>query len=110
MPDGKTAVGQQLDEIKRNHPITTAKGQLLLGEIYYESQLVPKDLIEAAAWFRGAANQNSDDAVKKLEQVELEMSAAQKEAEKSRFDSLESRVEQAKAQNRNESCTDCLWW
>jgi TPR repeat protein len=110
LPDDKNVVSQQLDEIKRNHPITTAKAQFLFGEIYYQSQLVPKDLVEAAAWFHLAANQNLDDAVKKLQQVELEMSPAQKEAEKSRLDSLESRVEDAKEQNSRESCTDCLWW
>lgn len=110
LPDDTNVVSQELEEIKRNHPITTAKGQFLFGEIYYQSKLVAKDLVEAAAWFHLAAKQNLDDAVKKLQQVELEMSPAQKEAEERRFDSLESRVEDAKEQNSRESCTDCLWW
>jgi TPR repeat protein len=109
LPDDKTVVGQQIDEIKRPL-IITAKGEFLLGEIYYQNKLVPQDLVEAAAWFRLAASQNVDEAGKKLEQVELEMSPAQKEAEKSRFDSLQSGYDQGKRPDMRTLDPDGLFW
>jgi TPR repeat protein len=95
LPADKVVVGEQLNEIKQS-PVTTANGQLLLGEIYFQGRFVPQDLVEAAAWIRLAANQNFDDAHNKLDQVEFVMSSTQKEAAKSRFDDLDKRIEQAK--------------
>jgi TPR repeat protein len=96
LPADTNMISQQLNEIKRNHPITTAKGQFLFGQIYEQGKIVPQNLVESAAWFRLAANQNLDDARTKLKQVELEMSPAQKEAANSQFSVLEKRVDQAK--------------
>lgn len=95
LPDDKAAASQQLNKIKQT-PITTARGQLLLGEIYFQGKRVPQDLVEAAAWIRLAANQNLDDAHNKLDQIEFVMSSAQKDAAKNRLDDLDSKIEQAK--------------
>jgi hypothetical protein len=76
--------------------ITSAKAELYLGEIYYQGKLVPQDLVEAAARFQLAANQNLDNARKMLDQLEPKLSPTQIEAAKSRFDTLEKRFEQAK--------------
>jgi uncharacterized protein len=76
--------------------IVTAKAEFYVGQIYYQGKLVPKDLVEAAARFHLAANLNLDDARKVLVQVESQMSAVQKEAEKSRMATLEKSFEQAK--------------
>lgn len=95
LPDDKAAIDQRLKKVKRT-PILTAKGQFLIGEIYYQSNCVPEDIVEAAAWFQLASNQNYDDARKKLNQIELKMSLAQKDAAKCRFDDLNGRIEQAK--------------
>ena len=111
LPGDESVVGQQLDEIKKNHPITTAKGQFLFGKIYYEGRYATKNLPEAAAWFRLAAIENFADARQKLQLVELEIPSADKESEQSRFDFLDNRIKDAKLRNsRIESCTDCLWW
>jgi TPR repeat protein len=95
LPDDKSLVGRQLNVVKQS-PITTAKGQFLVGEIYFQGKLVPQDLVEAAAWIRLAANKNFEDAHYKLDQVEFLMSSAQKEAAKDRFDSLDKLVGEAK--------------
>jgi hypothetical protein len=95
LPDDKTVIGKQLNEVKQS-PITTAKGQLLLGEIYFQGKLVRQDLIEAAAWTGLAANQNFDDANSRLTQVESVMSSEQKEAANGRYNDLNTSIEQAK--------------
>ena len=76
--------------------IVTAKTEFFAGQIYYQGKLVPQDLVEAAARFRIAVNQNLKEAQKLLDQIELKMSPAQKEAAKTRFETLEKDFEQAK--------------
>lgn len=95
-PDDTNLVNQQLTEIKRNHPVTTAKAQFLLGQIYFQGKIVPQNLVEAAAWLRLSSNQSLDEARKELEQVESGMSSEQKEAAKSRFDDLDKSIGGAK--------------
>ena len=95
LPDDKAAVAKQLNEVRQS-PILTAKGQLLLGEIYFQGKIVPQDLVEAASWIRLAANQNFSNAYDKLNQVEFVMSSVQKGTAKSRFDDLDGKIEQAK--------------
>lgn len=94
LPGDKTVIEQQLDEIKRT-PITTGKGQMLFGEIYFQNKAVTQNLVEAAAWIRLAANQGFSDAQDKLKQVESVMSLVQKEAAASRFEELNQVVTQA---------------
>lgn len=95
LPEDTNVIAQQLVEIKRNHPITTAKGQFLFGQVYEQGKIVPQDLVEAAAWFHLAAEQDFEDSRKKLEQVESKLSPAQTDAVKSRFNELDARVKQA---------------
>jgi TPR repeat protein len=76
--------------------IKTTNAQFYAGEIYYQGKLVPQDLVEAAAWFRLAANQGSDDARKTLDELEPKLLPAQKEAAKKRFDDFKKRLEQVK--------------
>jgi uncharacterized protein len=76
--------------------VKTAKAQFYAGEIYYQGKLVPQDLVEAAAWFRLAADQSSDDVRKMLDELESKMSPAQKEAAKSRYEILKKLFEQVK--------------
>lgn len=92
LPENKEDIGRQLNMIRKNHPIMTPKGQYLMGQIYFQSKIVPKDLVEAAAWLRLSANQNFPDAAQSLARAECEMSESQKEASKIRFNSLSDRV------------------
>src|SRR6185436_6417523 len=81
--------------------IVTAKTEFFVGQIYYQGKLVPQDLVEAAARFRVAANQNLNEAKKLLDQIEFKMSPVQKEAATTRFDTLEKDFEQAKMVEAN---------
>jgi TPR repeat protein len=111
LPGDQTAVAQQLDEIKQNHPITTARAQYLFGKIYGDGRYVPKDLAEAAAWFHLAADEDFADARQTLVQIESGLSASESASEKRRIEALQSRIQDAKQRNaRIESCTDCIWW
>jgi len=68
--------------------ITAPRAQFYVGEIYHQGKLVKPDLVESAAWLLLAARQDLAEARKKLDQIELEMSAEQKEAAKNRTDAL----------------------
>jgi hypothetical protein len=76
--------------------ITTSKAEFYIGLIYYQGKLVSRDLVEAAARCHIAASQKFEGAQSLLDQIESEMSSAQKEAERSRFETLEKSFEQAK--------------
>ncbi|HZL79600.1 MAG TPA: tetratricopeptide repeat protein [Candidatus Limnocylindrales bacterium] len=95
LPADTNMISQQLNEIKGNHPITTAKGQFLFGQVYEQGKIVSQDLVEAAVWLRLAASQHLDEARKELEQVESKLSSSQIEAAKNRFDDLNKKIEQA---------------
>lgn len=95
LPGDPAQVGPQLDEIKRS-PVLSAKAQFLLGDIYDKGQVVPRDVVEAIAWFQLAANQNWAEASQRLTQVEAAASDTQKTAASQRFDALDRRIQQSR--------------
>jgi uncharacterized protein len=76
--------------------IATGKAEFYVGQIFYQGKLVPQDLVEAAARFKIAANENLDGAQKIFEQIESGFSPDKKAAEQKRYDELEQRFNQAK--------------
>jgi len=86
VPTDKSDVAQLLDKIQKT-PVISARSQFLLGEVYYQGKLVPKDLVQAAARFRIAANHGYEGAKEKLEQAEAELTPSDKDmaASVSRF-------------------------
>jgi TPR repeat protein len=78
LPADKSEVAQLLDKIQKT-PVITARSQFLLGEVYYQGKLVPKDLVQAAARFRIAANHGHEGAKEKLAQAEAELTPSDKD-------------------------------
>lgn len=48
--------------------------QLYLGKIYSEGEVVERDVAEAYKWYKMAATQGNEEAVKKLDELEKDMS------------------------------------
>jgi len=48
--------------------------QLYCGKIYFEGKVVERDVAEAYKWYKMAAAQGNEEAVKKLDELEKEMS------------------------------------
>jgi TPR repeat protein len=86
LPTDKSDVAQLLDKIQKT-PVITSRSQFLLGEVYYQGKLVPKDLVQAAARFRIAANHGYAGAREKVEQAEAELTPSDRDmaASVSRF-------------------------
>jgi hypothetical protein len=68
--------------------------------IYYQGKLVPPDLVEAAARFQIATDENISEASHALDELAPKLSPAQKEAMKSRLADLRQSLERAR---QNES-------
>jgi TPR repeat protein len=64
LPDDKAKVSQQI--ISLRSLINTARGCFLVGEIYYQGKLVPKDIAQTADWFNKAATQGSPEAMNRI--------------------------------------------
>ena len=64
LPDDKTKIDQQIIDL--SGLIISARGCFLVGEIYYQGKLVPKNIAQAADWFSKAAAQGSPDAMDRL--------------------------------------------
>gem|GEM_PF-3409032 len=77
--------------------ITTSQAEFYVGQIYYQGQLVPQDLVEAAARFQVAADEGLDDARKMLVELDPKMSADQKEAAKKQADRLKFNLNQQRS-------------
>ena len=70
--------------------IKTTQAQFYVGEFYYRGKIVPKDIVESAAWLEVAANQDLEVAKQMLTQVSLEMSPEQKAQAANRAKALKS--------------------
>ena len=79
-----------------NNWIVTAQTEFCVGQIYYQGKLVPQDMVEAAARFQIAADQNFDEARKELDEVTSKLSGSQKEAAQNRKKVLKENLEQAR--------------
>jgi TPR repeat protein len=77
--------------------ITSPSAELYLGEIYSQGKLVPQDLVEAAARFEVAANQNLDDAKKMMYQLGSKLTTDQNASARARFEVLEHQFESAQS-------------
>lgn len=77
--------------------ITSPYAELYLGEIYSQGKLVTQDLVEAAARFEVAANQNLGDAQKMLDQLQPKLTLEQKTSAQARFEILEKQFEQTRS-------------
>ena len=56
----------------------SAYAQLALGEMYFEGEVVPKDLVKAFAWLSVSAQQDVSEAADLLAKVEKEISAEER--------------------------------
>jgi TPR repeat protein len=72
--------------------IVTPKAKLYAGDLYYRGKVVPQDLVEAAAWLDLAAKGSTLDARKLFDQIELEMSPAQKDEAERRAGELNQQL------------------
>ena len=77
--------------------VNTGLAEFYLGKIYYQGKLVPQDLVEAAARFEIATNQNVSEAVKALNEVDLKLSDSQKKELKERAYTLGKKFEEAQS-------------
>jgi TPR repeat protein len=104
---------EAVDLIKSWERLTkTAKAQFYAGKIYFAAKVVPQDLVEADAWFQLAADQEADEARMSLNEVELKMSSAQKEAAKNRCAILKKEIDQEKMMDElnKKVKANMPWW
>ena len=79
-----------------NGEIVTAQSELYVGQLYYQGKLVAQDVVEAAARFQIAADENLPEASQALAELEPKLSPAQKEAMRNRLTVLRQSLEQAR--------------
>ena len=83
---GKELVAAELHDLQRW--ANSAKAYFSIGSIYYDAKLVPKNPVEASAWFHRAAEENLPEAVQKLEQIKPELSPEQETEVKNRLNAI----------------------
>jgi TPR repeat protein len=79
-----------------NGMIVTAQSEFYAGQIYYQGKLVAQDLVEAAARFQIAADENFSEASQALAELAPKLSPAQKEAMRNRLAVLRPSLESAR--------------
>jgi TPR repeat protein len=79
--------------------IITAQAEFYAGQIYYQGKIVTQDMVEAAARFQIAADENESEASQALSGLASKLSPAQKEAMRNRVIVLKGSLEGARQNN-----------
>jgi TPR repeat protein len=79
-----------------NGMIVTAESEFYAGQIYYQGKLVAQDLVEAAARFQIAADENLSEASQALAELAPKLSPAQNQAMRNRLAVLTRSLESAR--------------
>jgi TPR repeat protein len=79
-----------------NGAISTAQSEFYVGQILYQGKLVTQDVVEAAARFQIAADENLSEASHALAELAPKLSPAQKEAMRNRSTVLKQNLEMAR--------------
>lgn len=91
--------------------IVTAESEFDAGQIFYQGKLVTQDLVEAAARFQIAVDENVGGARQALGEVMPKLTAAQKEAVRNRLTVLRQNLEMARqAQSANKIGMEWMPW
>jgi TPR repeat protein len=79
-----------------NGMIVTAQSEFDAGQIYYQGKLVPQDMVEAAARFQIASDENLSEASQALAELAPKLSPAQTVAMRNRVTVLKQNLEMAR--------------